>query len=180
MKPPETKKEFEELFKGIKWNRYIPAVVGIMQPVVIFGAWLVFSRMDTRADALSKLIAIAEPIPTVDLNVPQPVVLASLYHSVDELAEVLGEVFQFLKDLEVPTAEKIAEEIKEELLPDPITPEEGKQIVSDYYDCVQGYERDVPKLLRNKTTKGLYVNTCLLRKGWGDDAIKQAIRDLLT
>ena len=50
-------------------------------------------------------------------------------------------------------------------------------IVSDYYDCVQGYERDVPKLLRNKTTKGLYVNACLLRKGWGKDAITQAIRD---
>ena len=180
MKLPESQKDFEELLKGIKWNRFIPPIVSVLQPIIIGGLWLGLSRIDNRADAVSKLIAIAEPIPTIDLNIPRPVVLASIYHSVDEFADVLSDVFEFLKDLEVPTAEKVAEAVKEELLPDPITPEEGKQIVSDYYDCVQGYERDVPKLLRNKTTKGLYVNTCLLRKGWGDDAIKQAIRDLLT
>ena len=39
-----------------------------------------------------KIIAIAEPIPTVDLNLPKPVVLASLYHSVDEALDVLNDV----------------------------------------------------------------------------------------
>ena len=87
--------------KGIDWNRYLPAVVGIMQPIVIFGAWLAFSKMNNRADALSKLIAIAEPIPTLDLNVPAPVVLASLYHSVDELADVIEQVIEFIENLEI-------------------------------------------------------------------------------
>ena len=75
---------FEELMKGIDWNRYLPGLISIMQPIVIFGSWLAFSKFDSRADAVSKLIALAEPIPTIDLNVPKPVVLASLYHSTDE------------------------------------------------------------------------------------------------
>ena len=98
------KNSFEELMKGIDWNRYLPAIVGIMQPVVIFGAWLAFSKVDNRADALSKLITLAEPIPTLDLNIPPPVVLASLYHSVDELADVIEQVIEFIEDLEIPSA----------------------------------------------------------------------------
>ena len=180
MKLPESQKDFEELLKGIKWNRFIPPIVSVLQPVIIFGLWLGLSRIDNRADAVSKLIAIAEPIPTIDLNIPRPVVLASIYHSVDEFADVLKEVFEFLKDIEVPTAEEVADAVKEELLPDPLSPKESKQIVSDFYDCVAGYERDTPTLLQNKVSKSLYVNTCLLRKGWGTDAVKQTIRDLLT
>ena len=177
MKLPDSVKEFEDLMKGIKWNRIIPPMVSVLQPVIIFGLWLGFSRLDKRADAVSKLIAIAEPIPTIDLNLPRPVVLASLYHSVDEALDVLTDVIEFLKDIEIPTAEKIIEELKEEIAPDPITPEEGRELISDFKDCVNGYERDTPKLLQNKYTKGLYVNTCLLRKGWGTEAVKQAIRD---
>ena len=180
MKLPETPKDFEKLMKNVDFTRVMQILIPILQPVIIGGLWLGLSKIDSRASALSALITICEPIPTMDLNLPPAVVLASMYHSVDELADVVEEVIQALRDLEVPSAEKVAEAVKEELLPDPITPEEGKQIVSDYYECVQGYERDVPKLLRNKATKGLYINACLLRKGWGDDAIKQGIRDLFT
>ena len=180
MKLPETPKDFEKLMENVDFTRVMQILIPILQPVIIGGLWLGLSKIDSRASALSALITICEPIPTMDLNLPPPVVLASMYHSVDELADVVEEVIQALRDLEVPSAEKVAEAVKEELLPDPITPEEGKQIVSDYYECLQGYERDVPKLLRNKATKGLYINTCLLRKGWGDDAIKQGIRDLFT
>ena len=179
MKFPKSEKDFEELMKGIKWNRIIPPLVSVLQPVIIFGLWLGFSKIDKRADAVAKLIAIAEPIPTIDLNLPRPVVLASLYHSVDEALDVLTDVIEFIKDIDIPSAEDIVKEIKEEIAPDPLTQEEKTNIISDFYDCVQGYERDTPKLLRNKYTKGLYVNTCLLRKGWGSEAVKQAIRDLI-
>jgi len=179
MKMPKSEKDFEELLKGIKWNRIIPPLVSVLQPVIIFGLWLGFAKIDKRADAVAKLIAIAEPIPTIDLNLPRPVVLASLYHAVDEALDVLTDVIEFIKDIDIPSAEKIIDELKEEIAPDPITPEEGTQLISDFHDCVNGYERDTPKLLQNKYTKGLYVNTCLLRKGWGDNAIKQAIRDFI-
>jgi len=179
MKFPKSEKDFEELMKGIKWNRIIPPLVSVLQPVILFGLWLGFAKMDKRADAVSKLIAIAEPIPTIDLNLPRPVVLASLYHSVDEALDVLTEVIDWIKDFEAPSVEEIIKDIKEEIAPDPITPEEGTQIISDFHDCVAGYERDTPKLLQNKFTKAIYVNTCLLRKGWGTEAVKQTIRDLI-
>jgi hypothetical protein len=63
-----TKKEtdFEKLTKNIDWNRALLTVIPLFQPLIIFGAWLGFARLDKRADAVSKLIAIAEPIPTIE------------------------------------------------------------------------------------------------------------------
>jgi hypothetical protein len=119
MKFPKSKKEFEELMKGIKWNRMIPPLVSVLQPVILFGLWLGFAKLDKRADALSKLIAIAEPLPfEIDLNVPQPVVLASLYHSVDETLDILEEVMTQLENFNLPSVEEIVKRVKEELTPD--------------------------------------------------------------
>jgi len=129
--------------KGIDWNRYLPAVVGIMQPIVIFGAWLAFAKMNNRADALSKLITLAEPIPTLDLNIPAPVVLASLYHSVDELADVIEQVIEFIKDLEIPSAADIVLDIKNQLKEEVPEPEDilttiGKGVL-DFLKVARGY-----------------------------------------
>ena len=119
MKFPKSEKDFEELMKGIKWNRIIPPLVSVLQPVIIFGLWLGFSKIDKRADAVSKLIAIAEPLPfEIDLNVPQPVVLASLYHSVDETLDILEEVMIQIENLNLPSVEEIVKRVKEELTPD--------------------------------------------------------------
>lgn len=112
-------KDFDELLKGIKWNRFIPPIVSVMQPILIFGVWVAFSRFDKRADAVSKLIAICEPIPTIDLNVPKPVVLASLFHSTDEALQILGDVLKFLKEIDIPNSEEIIEELKDQIT-DPI------------------------------------------------------------
>jgi len=167
---------FEELMKNVDYTRWLQALIPVMQPIIIFGAWLGFSMIDKKASAVSKLIAICEPIPTIDLNVPRPVVLASLYHSTDEALKILKEVLEFLKDIDIPSADEIIDDIKKELLPDPIDPGD---LLSDLRDCENGYERDTPKLLRNKYTKSIYVNTCLLRKGWGSKAIKEIIRQYL-
>jgi len=119
MKFPKSEKDFEELMKGIKWNRIIPPLVSVLQPVILFALWLGFAKLDKRADALSKLIAIAEPLPfEIDLNVPQPVVLASLYHSVDETLDILEEVMTQLENFNLPSVEEIVKRVKEELTPD--------------------------------------------------------------
>ena len=134
MKFPKTEKDFEELMKGIKWNRIIPPMVSVLQPVIIFGLWLGFAKLDKRADAVSKLIAIAEPIPTIDLNLPQPVVLASLYHSVDEALDVLKDVIDFIKDIDIPSADEIIDAAKEEITPDvkPPTAEEIQSFIDRF------------------------------------------------
>ena len=93
-----------------------------------------FSKIDKRADAVSKLIAIAEPIPTIDLNLPRPVVLASLYHSVDEALDVLKDVIDFIKDIDIPSADEIIDAAKEEITPDvkPPTAEEIQSFIDRF------------------------------------------------
>ena len=177
MKLPNSAKDFEKIMKNVDFTRVLQITVPILQPVIIGGVWLMISRFDKRADALSKLIAIAEPIPTIDLNLPQPVVLASMYHSVDEFGKVLDEVIQRLKDLDIPTAEEIVNDIVEEILPEPVNKAE---VLSDFQDCVKGYERDTPNFLKSSTTKSLYVNSCLLQKGYASKVVKETIREFLT
>ena len=177
MKLPNSAKDFEKIMKNVDFTRVLQITVPILQPVIIGGLWLMISRFDKRADALSKLIAIAEPIPTIDLNLPQPVVLASMYHSVDEFGKVLDEVIQRLKDLDIPTAEEIVNDIVEEILPEPVNKAE---VLSDFQDCVKGYERDTPNFLKSSTTKSLYVNSCLLQKGYASKVVKETVREFLT
>jgi len=112
---------FEELMKNIDFTRWLQALIPVMQPILIFGAWLGFSMIDKKASAVSKLIAICEPIPTIDLNVPRPVVLASLYHSTDAALKILADVIKYFEDLDIPSADEIIDNIKEEIL-DPLDP----------------------------------------------------------
>jgi len=177
MKLPNSAKDFEKIMKNVDFTRVLQITVPLLQPVIIGGLWVLLSRFDKRADALSKLIAIAEPIPTIDLNLPKPVVLASMYHSVDEFSKVLDEVIKRLKDLDIPSTEDIVNEIVEEILPDPV---DKAEVLSDFQDCVKGYERDTPNFLKSSTTKALYVNSCLLQKGYASKVVKETIREFLS
>lgn len=177
MKLPESTKDFEKLMKNVDFTRIMQILIPILQPVIIGGLWLGLSKIDKRASALSALITICEPIPTIDLNLPPPVVLASMYHSVDELADVIEEVIEALRNLDIPNTEEIVKKVKEEILPEKVDP---KEVLTDFQDCVAGYERDTPNFLKSKTAKGLYIQGCLLRKGYAQKAIKEAIRDYLS
>ena len=180
MKFPKSEKDFQKLMEGIKWNRIIPPLVSVLQPVIIFGLWLGFSKIDKRADAVSKLIAIAEPIPAIDLNLPRPVVLASLYHSVDEALDILKDVIDFIKDIDIPSAEEIIDEAKDQIT-DPIaeTVEEAlpdnpafKQALAD---CVMNAKKNLgwSYPLLGPT----WIQACLLRKGFsiGKDWLEKNI-----
>ena len=128
------KDPFKEIMSNIDWTRLVP----ILQPLIIFGAWLIFSKVDKRADAVSKLIAIAEPIPTIDLNVPKPVVLASLYHSMEDALVMLDALAQALEELPGVVSEKLQELIKgvkEEIIPDPKVDEEvAKDVITKLWE----------------------------------------------
>ena len=127
------KDPFKEIMSNIDWTRLVP----ILQPLIIFGAWIIFSKFDKRADAVSKLIAIAEPIPALDLNVPKPVVLASLYHSMEDALAMLDALAQALEELPGVVSEKLQELIKgvkEEITPDvkPPTAEEIQSFIDRF------------------------------------------------
>jgi len=107
------KPTLEEIIKNIDWNRAILTIIPLLQPFIIFGAWLTFSRINTKASLVSKLIAIGESIPTLDLNVPKPVVLASLYDSTDDALILIEKVIDTLFDMPDELREKF-DKLKEE------------------------------------------------------------------
>lgn len=89
---------FEDILKNIDVNRTIITVIPLLQPFIIFGSWLIFARMNKNAGIVSKIIAIAEPIPTIDLNVPKEVVLASLFDSTGDALLLLEKVIDLVID----------------------------------------------------------------------------------
>jgi hypothetical protein len=107
------KSSLEDLAKNIDWNRALLTIIPLLQPFIIFGAWLTFSRMDTKAGIVSKIIALGESIPTIDLNVPKPVVLASLYDSTDDALMIIEKIIETLFDMPEELKEKI-NNLKEE------------------------------------------------------------------
>jgi len=161
--------DFEELMKNVDYTRWLQALIPVMQPIIIFGAWLGFSMFDKKASAVSKLIAICEPIPTIDLNVPRPVVLAALYHSTDEALKILQDVIEYFKDLEIPTAEEVIDEIKDELT-DPIA-EAVEEVLPDspafkqsLADCVMNAKKNLG--IGYWLLGPVWIQSCMLQKGF--------------
>ena len=97
----------EDILKNIDYNRLILTVIPLLQPFIIFGAWLTFARMNLKASIVSKIIAIAEPIPTIDLNVPKPVVLASLFDFTEDTLILIEKVIDTLVDVPADVKETI-------------------------------------------------------------------------
>ena len=165
MKLPNSQKDLEELMKNIDWTRTFQIMIPILQPILVGGLWLAFARFDKKADAVSKFIAIAETIPTIDLNLPRPVVLASLYHSIDEALDMLKEVIQTIKDIEVPTAEEIIDAAKEEILDpilDPIRENEQLQALAD---CNANAKKNLG--FAYYTPAGsIWIVSCMAQKGF--------------
>jgi len=154
--------------KNVDYTRWLQALIPVMQPIIIFGAWLGFSMFDKKASAVSKLIAICEPIPTIDLNVPRPVVLAALYHSTDEALKILEDVIKFFED-GIPTAEEVIDELKDEIK-DPIA-EAVEEVLPDspafkqaLADCVIKAEKDLG--IAYWLLGPVQVQLCMLRKGF--------------
>ena len=165
MKLPNSQKDVEELMKGIKWNRFIPPIVSVLQPVIIGGLWLVACRFDKKADATAKFIAIAESIPTLDLNLPKPVVLASLYHSIDEALDMLKEVIQQIKDFDLPTGEDIIDAAKEEILDPILDPIRENEAIIAVRACSANAKKNLG--WGYYTPAGaIWVSSCMLQKGF--------------
>jgi len=169
--------DFEELMKNVDYTRWLQALIPVMQPIIIFGAWLGFSMFDKKASAVSKLIAICEPIPTIDLNVPRPVVLASLYHSTDEALKILADVLEFLKDIDIPSAGEIIDDIIEEITGKGI--DDKAQFLRDYTACAKNAKDTIPKIAYNKYTASTWIMSCMLQKGYTRALIEEAVKELI-
>jgi len=173
------KDPFQEIMSNIDWTQWMQVLIPVLQPIIIFGAWLGLSKIDNRADLVSKIIAIAEPIPTLDLNVPRPVVLASIYHSVDETLDILEALMDILEDIPGMASDKV-QKLKEEIL----TPLAGEGItdeakfLSDFADCKKNAKVTLG-IFYNKYTAWPWITSCLVAKGYGRKIIEERVRQAL-
>jgi hypothetical protein len=92
------KNNFSEIIKDINWNRVILTVIPLLQPFILFGAWVIFARVNRKAGILSKFVAVAEAIPTLDLGIPKEVVLASLYDFSDDTIDIVDKIVETIMD----------------------------------------------------------------------------------
>ena len=170
------KSSIEEWIEKMKLRQWLQSLSPILAPVVIFSLWLAFAKLDKRADALSKLIAIVEPIPTVDLSLPKPVVLASLYHSTEDALKMIDALIEAIKELP-DSLRDLFDDVKE-AIPEPEDipgVEPAQDLKSAIDDCIAnakdtlGYAYYLPAVAPG------WVLSCLLQKGF-DVNINDAIR----
>ena len=106
--------DFEKLTKNIDWNRLLFTVIPLLKPFIIFGSWVMFARINTKARVTSKLIAIAEVIPTIDLGGPREIVLASLYDFTDDTLDLLDAIAETILDpIGIQATKRALDNIKE-------------------------------------------------------------------
>ena len=106
--------DLEKITKNIDWNRVLLTVIPLLKPFIIFGSWVMFARINTKASVTSKLIAIAEVIPTIDLGVPKEIVLASLYDFTDDTVDLLDSIVETILDpIGIQATKDVLKNVKE-------------------------------------------------------------------
>ena len=177
------KESIEEWIEKMKVRQWLQALSPVLAPAVMFGLWLGFAKLDNRANALSKFIAMTEPIPTIDLSLPKPIVLASLYHSTEDALKMIDTIIKTFEDL--PDAIRdLFDEVKEDIIP------EKEDIIPDIPELPE--ELDVVKECVNNAKKNLgwfyglnlqtliWIQSCLLQKGynWSTSKIKSRVKQM--
>lgn len=166
----------KQAFPDIDWNKLAELGFPVIAPFIQGGIWYGAMTIDKRAEVLGKLIAIAEVIPAVDLNLPKGVVLASLYDTTEDTIKLLMDLVDAIS--EIPdTVKETLEEMKEEITPDFLEEEiDPLKAVGDVEDCKRAFKDATPSFLRNRVTESAYITQCLLRKGYGQKLIAELIR----
>ena len=165
----------------IDWSKVAELSMPVIGPFVQGAMWYGFVNIDSRAQALGRLIAIAEIVPAVDLNLPKGVVLASLYDSTEDTLKIARDLVDAIVEIPDTVKEKIDQitddlPSKEDILPEGIN--EAKA-VGDFQDCRNGYKRDTPSYLQNRVTEGIYISGCMVRKGYTQKYAGELIKRFL-
>jgi len=107
---------YSKLAKDVEWNRIfiglVPAIA--TNPLVITGIWLLLSRRFTQVNRLNTIIALAELVPTLDLNLPPGVTLGAMIDKSDDTIKMWnmlrgGQIVSGITFPEIPSKEEVQE-----------------------------------------------------------------------
>jgi len=85
---------FKKREDDVPWEAIARAIAPIVAPIILSVLWVGLTKVDKKIDWLSNMIAVAEILPTVDLNIPQGVVLGSMYSSAEDVQRILTAVIE--------------------------------------------------------------------------------------
>ena len=166
----------KQVVPDIDWSKVAELGFPVIAPFVQGGIWYGAMTIDKRAEALGRLIAIAEVIPAVDLNLPKGVVLASLYDSTADTIKLLMDLVDAISEIPDSVKETL-KEIKDDVTPDFLEEDlDPVKALGDVQDCKQAFKDATPSFLRNRVTESAYITQCLIRKGYGQKLIAELIR----
>jgi len=153
------------VFPDIDWGKAAEIGMPIISPFVQGGLWYGAMHIDKRAKALGRVVAIAEIIPAVDLNLPKGVVLASLYDSTGDTIKLLMDFVDAIK--EIPdTVKTTLEEIAEDVIPEVPFKEESHEFQRAFADCVSNARKELGDGWKFNVLSGPWVVSCMLQKGF--------------
>ena len=109
----------------INWDIITPELIKAFTPFIQGLVWLGLSKFDKRIDAMNNLIAIAEVVPAVDLNLPKGIVLAAMFDKTTDALKMMSDLLDVLED--------IPENLKQ-LIKDMI--DESKEAVTETFDPI--------------------------------------------
>ena len=152
----------------INWELITPELIKAFTPFIQAITWHGLSKIDPKVNAMNNLIAIAEVVPAVDLNLPRGIVLAAMYDKTTDALKMMSDLLDVLED--------IPENLKQ-LIKDMI--DESKEAVTETFDPIVEPTIEFLDALsdcRNNAKKNLgilypvggplWILSCMQRKGF--------------
>jgi len=158
----------------INWELITPELIKVFTPFIQAIAWLGLSKFDKRVNAMNNLIAIAEVVPAVDLNLPRGIVLAAMYDKTTDALKMMADLLDVLEDIPENLKNLIKnmiEESKEAVtdILDPVT-EASHDFQTALGDCRANAQSYLGTGLRYRTIGGLWIISCMAQKGYSISA----------
>jgi len=158
----------------INWELITPELIKVFTPFIQAVAWLGLSKVDPKVNAMNNLIAIAEVVPAVDLNLPRGIVLAAMYDKTTDALKMMADLLDVLEDIPENLKNLIKDMIEESKeavtgILDPVT-EASHDFQTALGDCRANAQDYLGTGLRYRTLGGLWIVSCMAQKGYSISA----------
>jgi len=155
----------------INWELITPELIKAFTPFIQAIAWLGLSKLDPKVNAMNNLIAIAEVVPSVDLNLPRGIVLAAMYDKTTDALKMMADLLDILEDIPENLKNLIRDMVKESKeavtgIIDPVT-EASSDFQSALGDCRANAKKEIPGGdIGYRLGGAFWITSCMLQKGF--------------
>jgi len=163
---------------NINWDLITPELIKTFTPFIQAIAWLGLSKIDPKVNAMNNLIAIAEVVPAVDLNLPRGIVLAAMYDKTTDALKMMADLLDVLEDIPENLKNLIKDMIDESKqavtgVLDPVT-EASHDFQTALSDCKANAQSYLGTGYRYRALGALWIVSCMQQKGFkiGIDYVK--------